>query len=79
MSNLIPLEMSYEQLAALLEDMAHRARVGDSYEGHIEYLMPEEDGGPDKVLVRGAYRIGNTEGQGGMRLIGTVPGIEPAK
>lgn len=74
MSNLVPRRMKYAELADILSDMAERARAGDSYEGHIEYLIPEDgSGGPFDVDVRGAYRIGNTMGQGGMRMIGTVP------
>jgi hypothetical protein len=72
MSNLIPQKMTYEELGDLLEDIARRARAGDSDEGNIEYLMSDEG----DVEVRGVYRIGNLQGQGGIRMIGTVPGIE---
>lgn len=75
MSNLIPEPMTQDELVAVLTDMMLRVREGDSWEGNIEYLMPDEADDPEvRFRVRGAYRIGNTFGQGAMRLIGTVPG-----
>jgi len=58
--------MTRQDLAAVLEDMLIRVRNGDSLEGSIQYLLSEED---DKWDVEASYRIGNTEGQGGVRLI----------
>jgi len=77
-SNLIPEPMTQDELADVLEDMRSRVEIGDSWEGHIEYLMadPDDTTVPDGTyaLVRGTYRIGNRDGgQGGMRMIGTVP------
>jgi hypothetical protein len=73
-SNLIPALISYEQLAAVLADMAERVRIGDSFEGWIQYSFPERIDAPaGQVAVVGNYRIGNQQGQGGMRMIGTVP------
>lgn len=72
MSNLIPARMTYEQLADVLADMAVRARSGDSFEGHIEYLLPEDADAP-AVDVTATYRVGNHMGQGGMRIIGEIP------
>jgi len=84
MSNLIPVGMDRHELAALLRDMADRAEVGDSYEGNIEYHWPDEemagrDGWPAvdaDFWVHGVYRVGNLQGQGGMRVIGKVPGVQ---
>lgn len=73
MSNLVPVTMSYAELADVLTDMAERARSGDSYEGTISYMMPEDGGGPDAVEVTASYRVGNQMGQGGMRMIGEIP------
>ena len=78
MSGNQPVPMSYEALAAVLRGMADLVEQGDSFEGSIEYTMP----GPDTphpeveadVMVRAAFRIGNTMGQGGMRIIGTLGG-----
>jgi hypothetical protein len=64
--------MEQEALAAVLRDMAERVAEGDSFEGSIEYLMPTEEEVPDGTwaLVRASYRIGNRDGQGGVRLVG---------
>jgi hypothetical protein len=63
--------MTKEQLLEVLDDIRTRVEHNDSYEGHIEWLMPEE--GDDfkeiQFRVRAGYRIGNTMGQGGFRLI----------
>ena len=80
MSNLVPELMTTEELAAILFEMGAKVLAGDSFEGSIEYLLPEPpehkgdpEPDPNLVHVRGAYRVGNLQGQGGMRMIGTVP------
>lgn len=81
MSNLVPQAMSKDEFAAVLRDILERVEAGDSYEGNIEYLMPGEDDYPSPAdippgvdfMVRGVYRVGNLMGQGGTRMIGTVP------
>lgn len=65
------LPMDAEQLLAVLDDMRARVAAGDSFEGSIEYLMPgplEIDTDKD-FAVMASYRIGNLDGQGGVRLI----------
>ena len=69
-----PIPMTTEVLLNILDDIRARVAAGDSFEGSIEYLMPYDE---DMELVEGAdfmvhaaYRIGNSLGQGGMRLIG---------
>lgn len=69
-----PEIVTYDQLADLLLDLAQRVRTGDSFEGFIEYLMPEEGGGPQAVNIRAAFRVGNRAGQGGMRFYGFMEG-----
>lgn len=56
-------------LAATLRDIAARVEAGDSFEGNISYTCMDEECGPDEFLIEGAYRVGNSEGQGGMRLL----------
>ena len=79
-----PVPVSRDTLLALLDDIRHHVEHGDSFEGSLEYLMPEP-GDPDDVefRLRAAYRIGNLQGQGGMRLIGsmepTLPSEEAAR
>ena len=76
----IPEPMSKTTLLALLDDIRAHVALDDSFEGFIEYLMPwsEEIGDPVTdgegidFRVRASYRIGNREGQGGMRMIGRI-------
>lgn len=78
MNNLIPVKMSYTDLADLLSSMASLIRSGRSFDGFIEYQLPdptETSTLTTEVMVRGSYRIGNSDGQGGVRIIGTIPGI----
>lgn len=88
MSNLIPAPMTRDQLVAVLTDILEHVKSGDSFEGNIEYLMPDEfaveNGDPPagwgkwpttdcEFWVTGAYRVGNLWGQGGMAMVGEVP------
>jgi hypothetical protein len=70
MSGLRPVGMTRAELADVLQDMAERVSAGDSFEGHIEYAIPDNPVG--EVEVSAAYRIGNLQGQGGLRLIGVM-------
>lgn len=80
MSNLLPEPLTKDELIQVLEDILHLVKIDDSFEGNIEYLMPDVDSpeGTD-FLVRGVYRIGNSMGQGGVRMYGTVPGMEVSR
>lgn len=71
------INMSREDLAGILNDMAARVRDGDSLEGHIEYQLAEPDT-DHPHQVRAAYRVGNRHGQGGMILIGQAQTPAPA-
>jgi hypothetical protein len=66
--------MDSGMLAAVLRDMAALVEAGDSFEGSIEYFMPTLGDPECYAMVRASYRIGNTLGQGGVRLIGTLGG-----
>ena len=73
MSGNLPVPMTYPALAAVLRGMADLVESGDSFEGSLEYMIPVEDqAAPDEVMVRASFRIGNSEGQGGVRIIGTL-------
>jgi hypothetical protein len=101
-SNLQPVALSVEELAAVIGDLGQTVLNGDSFEGNIEFtcmsgpVCPQCNGmgvfptvdescgecegqgvqalPPGKDFwVRGVYRIGNREGQGGVRMIGEVP------
>jgi hypothetical protein len=55
--------MTRAELADLLERVAPLVRSGDSAEGRIQYLLPDE--GPwDDVMVSVAVRSGNLGGTG---------------
>lgn len=68
-----PLDMSRDQLLELIDDIRDRIANGDSFEGHIEYLIPDEPREGVDFAVRGGYRVGNLQGQGGFRLIEGAP------
>lgn len=67
-----PVYLTTVQLLDVLDDIRERVSAGDSFEGSIEYLMPDEDDPADGFRVQGAYRVGNSQGQGGMRMIGEL-------
>lgn len=69
----LPVPLSQGDLVLVLREMADRIEVGDSFEGSIEYSMPidEQDIPEDTyAMVRAAFRVGNRQGQGGMKVIG---------
>ena len=71
------IPMTYAELVVVLKDMAALVEEGDSFEGSVEYLMPEaalSHPQEAEVMVRASYRIGNSMGQGGVRIIGTMGG-----
>lgn len=77
----LPVPSTYERVSDLLRAIAELVEAGDSWEGSVEWSIPlPEDALPPpvsdadqpEVMVRAAFRIGNTQGQGGMRIIGTL-------
>jgi hypothetical protein len=72
--NNLPVYVTRDQLLDVIDDMRKRVAAGDSYEGSLEYLLPDVDDGdsPDGFRLRAAYRVGNLQGQGGMRMIGRM-------
>ncbi len=66
-----PLVVERRELSAILRDMADKIDAGDSWEGHLEYSYWDEENGAgrDQFSVMGTYRIGNLDGQGGVRLL----------
>lgn len=68
-----PVPATKEELLGILDDMRARVESGDSFEGSVEYLMPEPGDPPEaQFRVRAAWRVGNTMGQGGMRMVGSL-------
>jgi hypothetical protein len=79
-----PVPMTQGEIADFLDTMAAAVRAGDSFEGFIEYLLPDppELGGepvPDDTyaMVKASVRFGNSLGQGGVTLIGEVVNDPP--
>jgi hypothetical protein len=84
MSRNEPIPTTYAYVAAVLREMAACVEAGDSFEGSIEYLLPDvpdhvmrgepkpDDYEEVEVLMRCAYRVGNSMGQGGMRIFGSI-------
>lgn len=75
----VPVFLTRAELIEVLDDIRRRVEAGDSWEGHLEYLLPwsEEMGDPetdegDGFRVRAGWRVGNLMGQGGMRIIGKM-------
>jgi hypothetical protein len=60
------VSLSQAELVAVLRHIADSVEAGDSYEGSLEYLAGD---GERMFRVIAAYRIGQSVGQGGMRLI----------
>lgn len=66
-----PVLMTQAELLAVLDDIRSRVDAGDSFEGNLTYAIPEaEDAPADSFDVVATYRIGNLQGQGGMRMLG---------
>ena len=72
MSNLVPRGMTKAELLDVLDDIRARVDAGDSFEGWINWTMPSDDN-LHQFDVAAGYRVGNLQGQGGFRMIGTVP------
>jgi hypothetical protein len=69
-----PVGQTKAELLHTLDDIRASVAADDSFEGFIEYLMPGPQGtNPDADFeVRASYRIGNSQGQGGVRMIGEM-------
>lgn len=63
--------ISHGGLQLLLADVLEGVKTGDSLEGHVSWLLPEdEDAPPQSFDVMAGWRVGNLQGQGGFRMIG---------
>jgi hypothetical protein len=67
---MVPKNISQDELIAILTDMLESVRSGDSFEGYIEYAMPDPGQDPHSFNVLANYRVGNSMGQGGVKLLG---------
>lgn len=83
-SMMMPVYMSKDDLLAVLDDVRAQVAADDSFEGSLSYEFPwhtemgdpaDDPTGPG-FRVRASYRIGNSMGQGGMRIAGEMREIE---
>ena len=69
----MPQNMSREQLLAVLDEIRQGVADGDTLEGSIQFTLNyDEPAAEHPYDVQAAYRVGNSMGQGGMRLIGVA-------
>jgi hypothetical protein len=75
MTNLIPEYLTKNELLAILHELTVLVSNDDSFGGFVQYDAMDEDipEGKDFGVVA-SYRHGNLLGQGGVTIIGTVPG-----
>lgn len=73
-------KVNKEELIAVLDNIKHHLETSDSFEGNLEYtaLSAEVELGRDEFMARGVWRVGNSNGQGGVRTLGdTGPAEDP--
>lgn len=61
--------LNKQQLLAVLEDIKKSIENNDSMEGNINYSVMGDDLRPGEFKVESTYRVGNSQGQGGVRII----------
>lgn len=66
-------KVAKQDLVTYLGAMRESIMDDDSFEGNLMYSCLEEDCDPGEFRVRIVYRVGNTEGQGGLRMLGVMP------
>ena len=67
------MKMNKNEFMKLLSDMKDSIYNNDSFEGAIKYELSDE---PSIFEVEGVYRVGNSQGQGGVR---HIPATENGK
>lgn len=77
---MLPIPVSKELLIKILEDILKGVKTGDTLEGHFEFTLnyenPQEEEEDEMFLVLTTYRIGNSRGLSGMRVLGKAPDNE---
>jgi hypothetical protein len=63
------MKIKTDSLVQLLTDIARRIEAGDSFEGSMRYTCMEPGLLRDEWEVEAVYRIGNSEGQGGVTIL----------
>jgi hypothetical protein len=65
-----PVNTSKEDLLAIIDNIRDLIEINDSFEGQLIYSMPGEEKAEHPFDVYACFRIGNSRGQGGIRMIG---------
>jgi hypothetical protein len=65
-----PAPANVDDVVGVLEDAAERVAMGDSFEGTITWTMPTDEPELEDAAfgMVARYRIGNLQGQGGLRV-----------
>lgn len=64
------IRVTKKQVAELLRAVADEVESGDSMEGNITWLLPQEDDAkPGELDLDAKWRVGNLDGQGGMVIL----------
>lgn len=86
MQRMMPVYLTKEQLLAVLEEVQALVAADDSFEGSLSYEFPwhteigdsaDDPDGPG-FRVQASYRMGNSMGQGGIRMIGELREVPDA-
>lgn len=68
-----PVPVTKSELLDILSNIRAHVEANDSFEGSLEYSMPEPGDPPEADFrLRAVWRVGNTMGQGGVRAIGSL-------
>lgn len=70
----VAAHLTKEQFLDLLADIRRAVKDDDTWEGNLNWELPGPYASPTaRYAVSGAFRIGNSVGQGGMRVIAAFP------
>jgi hypothetical protein len=78
MKQIVATYFTREQLLTTIDDLRAQVANGDSFEGSLQYAFPWDKEMGDPITdptgpgfrVRASYRVGNSMGQGGIRMVG---------
>jgi hypothetical protein len=68
-----PIAVTKEELLKILREIQTGIEKNDSFEGSFSYTCLDESCPVDKFMVEAVFRMGNSMGQGGSIIIGSIP------
>ena len=74
-----PVILNRGQLIDVVTDILNGINSGDTLEGSVEFLMNLDGDSEPRWNVQASYRVGNLNGQGGLRLVGEVEDLTGSK